>query len=204
MVTQDSDDPVLACIEATLKAVCGADRAAAASVLCSLDVEYLKRQREKRLSEVSLGIRAAVGGSLSKPRRRSISPTTRLAVFSRDSHTCRFCGLRTIDVDVLRALSKLFPVHLPYHRNWKFEATSLVYWTHATSLEHIVPLARGGADEPSNYATTCYACNDTRGDFLLEEVGWQLLPPTEKRWDGFRSWLPRLHRVASEPNPGTA
>jgi 5-methylcytosine-specific restriction endonuclease McrA len=122
-------------------------------------------------------------------------------VFARDSYTCRFCRLKTVDLDVLRALSKLFPAHLPYHRNWKFGLTSLIYWTHATSLEHIVPLARGGVDDPSNYATTCYGCNDARCDLLLEEVGWQLLPPTGEPWDGLRSWLPRLRQVAAGGQP---
>lgn len=43
------------------------------------------------------------------------------------------------------------------------------------SREHILPVSRGGADVWTNCATACKACNNKKGDRLLEECGMQLL-----------------------------
>ena len=83
-----------------------------------------------------------------------------------------------------------------------------IYWTHSTSLEHIVPIAHGGADDQSNFATSCYACNDARVDYLLEELGWELRPvPTEVGWAGSASicrrcdaYRPGSRRTCRSPN----
>ncbi len=92
----------------------------------------------------------------------------------------------------MKLVSGVFPSELPYHRNWKFEDSHLIYWTHTSSLEHVVPLARGGADDTSNFVTTCYACNDARSHFLLEELGWSLRTTSESAWAGLTEHLELL------------
>jgi len=32
------------------------------------------------------------------------------------------------------------------------------------TFDHVVPLSRGGADEPANLVIACHACNNRRGD----------------------------------------
>jgi len=78
---------------------------------------------------------------------------------------------------------------------------TLAYWTHSTSLEHIIPMARGGADELSNYATTCYACNAARGDFLMAELGWELRAIADQPWDGLRGQLPVIVNFSAAVSP---
>lgn len=36
------------------------------------------------------------------------------------------------------------------------------------TLEHIVPLNRGGSNDLPNLALSCYQCNNDRGDSLLD------------------------------------
>jgi hypothetical protein len=38
----------------------------------------------------------------------------------------------------------------------------------STSVDHIVPLSKGGADDPSNWALMCRACNQAKGDAVLD------------------------------------
>lgn len=124
-------------------------------------------------------------------KRRTVE-REKIAVFARDRWTCRFCGSRTIDLRVLKLVSRAFPTEFPYHSHWKFGHSHLIYWTHSTSLEHVVPIARGGLDESSNFVTTCYACNDARGHYLLDELGWALREPTSSTWLGLTEYLPAL------------
>ena len=68
--------------------------------------------------------------------------------------------------------------------------------------------ARGGADDETNFATKCYACNDARGDYLLEELGWTLRAVSTTP-DGLRGSWQRLARQrsrdgASHPSSDTA
>lgn len=39
-------------------------------------------------------------------------------------------------------------------------------------VDHVVPLSRGGSDDPENIVIACVACNCSKGDKLLEE--WEL------------------------------
>ena len=80
-----------------------------------------------------------------KAPRIEASVPTMAKVFHADRFTCRFCGKRTILVQILRLLSGLYPDVFPDHPNWKWGVGHPVYWTHSTSIEHLVPLSRGGA-----------------------------------------------------------
>jgi hypothetical protein len=129
--------------------------------------------------------------------RRSME-TTKLSAFADDHWICRFCGTHTIDLRVLKHVSAVCPEEFPYHSNWKFGASHLAYWTHSTSLEHLVPFSRGGADDESNFVTTCYGCNDARADHLIEELGWGLQPRLESGWQGLTEHLSSLRQVTGK------
>lgn len=38
------------------------------------------------------------------------------------------------------------------------------------TLDHIIPISRGGLDHPLNYTMACYACNQSKSDMLPEEM----------------------------------
>ena len=55
-------------------------------------------------------------------------------------------------------------------------------------VEHVVPVSRGGADDPSNLALACRACNSFKGDATTgrdEQTGTEvpLFDPRADRWD---------------------
>lgn len=167
---------------------------AARDVLKHLALEEIVEVRSSRLRATALAARDSTDTPSALRTRRTVA-REKSETFARDHWTCRFCGARTIDLRILRGMSQHFPDVLPFHPNWKFSESHLIYWTHSTSLEHVIPFARGGADEPSNFVTTCYACNDARGDLLLEEIGWTLRPIARAGWRGLTEYLADLNAV---------
>lgn len=45
----------------------------------------------------------------------------------------------------------------------------------ALTRDHIVPVSRGGKDSWMNVVSSCYNCNNRKGDRLLKECGFELL-----------------------------
>lgn len=56
----------------------------------------------------------------------------------------------------------------------------------ATTIDHIVPRARGGKNTWMNVVAACSPCNSKKSDLLLDELGWELLfqptIPADKTW----------------------
>lgn len=69
----------------------------------------------------------------------SHEPYDPLAIFERDGWKCHLCGIRTLR-------SQSFP------------------HSHYATIDHVVPLAKGGADAPSNVKCCCFNCNCHKGD----------------------------------------
>jgi hypothetical protein len=44
------------------------------------------------------------------------------------------------------------------------------------TIDHVVPVSRGGGWELENLVTACFDCNNEKGDKTLGELGWTLLP----------------------------
>jgi 5-methylcytosine-specific restriction endonuclease McrA len=58
---------------------------------------------------------------------------------------------------------------------------------HKLTIDHVVPLSRGGKNEWSNVATCCKKCNGDKDDLLLSEF---------KRKPKFMPLIPRLSNIA--------
>ena len=113
-----------------------------------------------------------------------------LAVFRRDGFIDRYSGARLVFPGTLRLLSIYFPDLLPYHTNWKMSESHFCYWTLYPTLDHILPVCRGGLDEESNWVTTCQVRNSAKNNSLLHEIGWSLHPPGDLSvWDGLQDWF---------------
>jgi hypothetical protein len=122
--------------------------------------------------------------------RNSWSLRRLVAVFVRDGFTDRYSGTRLIFPGTLRALSLLINDAFPYHRNWKQNATHPAFWELYPTIDHVVPVARGGADDESNVVTTSMLRNSAKSNWLLDELGWstQLFAPAVG-WDGLLPWF---------------
>jgi hypothetical protein len=111
-------------------------------------------------------------------------------VFLRDGFTDRYSGARLINPGVLRLLATLLPDEFPADPNWRMEVSHIAFWELFPTIDHIVPVARGGEDEESNWVTASMLRNSAKGNALLDEIDWSLQRPVPRgTWDGLTAWL---------------
>ena len=68
--------------------------------------------------------------------------------------------------------------------------THTAFWELFPTVDHVMPIARGGADDDTNWVTTSMLCNSAKSNWTLEELGWHLVPPGDfERWDGLLRWF---------------
>ena len=159
------------------------DRAEILASVCALIADgESERAKAKLLTEYPCA---------SPSTRRNKWPLSRLvAVFARDGYTDRYSGLRLVFPGTLRALSLLMDEAFPYHPNWKQSATHPAFWELYPTIDHIVPVARGGADDEPNVVTTSMLRNSAKSNWLLNEVAWPSeLAPIVPGWDGLVGWF---------------
>ncbi len=75
---------------------------------------------------------------------RKVPPSTAVRVFFRDGFTDRYTGARLVFPPVLKLISRLIPEVFPYHPNWKMAECHIAYWELSATVDHVVPIARGG------------------------------------------------------------
>ncbi|HRS97913.1 MAG TPA: HNH endonuclease signature motif containing protein [Smithella sp.] len=120
-----------------------------------------------------------------KKEGRTYREHQKMKIFLRDGFTDRYSGERLVFPPVLRIMSSLMPEEFPFHRNWKTSDCHLAYWHLMPTIDHIIPISRGGPDEESNWVCTSQLRNSAKSSWLLEELGWQLHKAGDlKDWDG--------------------
>ena len=121
-------------------------------------------------------------------RRYGSEKSTR--VFLRDGFIDRYTGGRLIFPPVLRVISAALPTEFPFHPNWKATVTHPAFWEVGATIDHLVPVTRGGMDDESNWVTTSMARNSAKMNWTLNELGWRLHPPGDPEdWDGMLRWF---------------
>ena len=124
------------------------------------------------------------------PKKHRYTEHQSTRVFIRDGSIDRYAGTRLVFPGALRLLSQLLLEEFPAHRNWKMAESRIVYWELYPTVDHIVPLARGGSDDESNWITTSMLRNSAKSNWTLEELGWTLSPPGQLHdWDGLTGWF---------------
>jgi hypothetical protein len=113
-----------------------------------------------------------------------------LCVFTRDGFIDRYSGSRLVFPGVLRLLSRLLPGEFPFHPNWKMDETHPAFWDLFPTIDHVVPIARGGVDGEANWITTSMPQNAAKANWTLEELGWSLhAPGSLVEWDGLMGFF---------------
>ena len=85
----------------------------------------------------------------------------------------------------LKVLSHYMPEEFPYHSHWKMEACHNAYWEFVPTVDHIYPVALGGADSEENWATTSMLHNSIKNNWTLEQLNWKLYDAGNyEDWDG--------------------
>ena len=126
----------------------------------------------------------------SSTARRKWTEQNLLRIFVRDRFTDRYFGARLIFPGALRMLSLLIPGEFPYHPNWKQSETHPAFWELYPTIDHVIPVARGGRDDEANLVTTSMLRNGAKANWLLEELGWPTArAPVANNWDGMLGWF---------------
>ena len=161
-----------------------------ARVCAEVDAERLERGAAILASDYPFA-------PLGNPGRRcSALESTR--VFVRDGFIDRYSGRRLVFPGALRLLSQLYPAEFPFHNNWKTDACHFAFYELFPTIDHVVPVSRGGTDDESNWISTSMVRNAAKANFTLAELGWSLLPPGRLgEWDGLMGWF--LRQVDARP-----
>lgn len=118
-------------------------------------------------------------------QKRQYSKYQMCRIFLRDGFIDRYSGDKLLFPGLIKILTIEFPDIFKYHRNWKMSDTHMVYWDLCPTVDHLVPVARGGEDNPSNWITTSMIRNSAKSNWTIEEIGWKLLNPGQlNEWDG--------------------
>ncbi len=116
--------------------------------------------------------------------RRQFSRLHRTRVFVRDGFLDRYSGDRLFFPPALEVISNIIPDAFP--------KSHMAHWELYASVDHVVPVARGGAHEMDNWVTTSFMHNLIKRHWRLEDLGWELLPPGRlDEWDGMLGWFLR-------------
>ncbi|MFF0818704.1 HNH endonuclease [Rhodococcus sp. NPDC003318] len=59
--------------------------------------------------------------------------------------------------------------------------THFAYWELFPTIDHIVPVTRGGADDESNWVTTSMLRNSAKAHWTLDELGGDFSQPVLRR-----------------------
>ena len=119
------------------------------------------------------------------PDGRRYTEVQSVRVFRRDRFIDRYSGQRLVFPGIFRLLSRLLPQEFPYHKNWKMAETHPAYWELFPTIDHVLPVARGGPDTEGNWVTTSMLRNAAKANWTLEELDWSLCPAGSLAdWDG--------------------
>jgi len=123
--------------------------------------------------------------------KREYTPLQSMKIFVRDGFIDRYSGNRLVFPGALRLLSLLLPSAVfPYHPNWKTDACHFAFWELFPTIDHLIPVTRGGSDQEDNWVSTSMLMNAAKANFTIEELRWKLFPfGNIGTWDGLTGWF---------------
>lgn len=63
--------------------------------------------------------------------------------------------------------------------------THMVYWELCPTIDHLLPIAKGGQDNEENWITTSMIRNSAKSNWTIQELGWTVHAKGElAQWDG--------------------
>jgi len=116
---------------------------------------------------------------------RKCSPYNATIVFLRDGFIDRYSGQKLIFPGIFQIVRKNLPEAFPAHSHWKMQETHIYYYELFPSIDHIIPVARGGEDNEGNWITTSMIKNSSKANWTLQELNWEIYPAGNLcDWDG--------------------
>lgn len=143
--------------------------------------------RAARVAQTELPFDGRVAG------RRTCSERQKLAIYFRDGFIDRYSGERLVNPGFLRLMHCILPRQFPFHAHGRSDLCHDMFWDLLPSVDHVVPIHRGGADVESNLVTTSMRRNQAKSNWTLDQVGWTLHPVGSlDEWDGLSRVFLRL------------
>ena len=140
---------------------------------------------------------------------RRYSERQSMKLFIRDGFIDRYTGNRLVNPGVLRLLHVVLEDDFPADPNWKVSGTHPAFWELFPTVDHVVPVSRGGGDD-ENWVTASMLSNQAKNQWALDDLRWKRHPAGDPReWDGLSRWLvnylaenPIVLAEAPEPHRG--
>ena len=140
---------------------------------------------ENRIEEAKATIQNEYPHKHIELEKRSYTIKEKMEQFLRDGFIDRYTGKKLVNPGILKVITYYFPEEFPYDPHWKMTRTHIAYWDLIPTIDHIFPIAQGGVDNPSNWATTSMKNNSIKSNYSLDEINWELHPSGSVReWDG--------------------
>ena len=125
--------------------------------------------------------------------KRAYTDKQKMAQFKKDGFVDRYSGQKLLNPGLLKVLSHYMPDDFPFHPHWKTQACHNAYWEFVPTVDHIYPIALGGADSEENWATTSMLHNSIKSNWTLEQLNWQLFERGKfEDWDGLTGLFVKL------------
>lgn len=126
-------------------------------------------------------------------QQRKYTKQQMLAVFLRDGFIDRYSGERLYHPGFLRMLNVLLPDQFPFDAHGSLDKCHSIFWDLMPTVDHWVPIARGGPDVMENWITTSMKRNMAKGLWSLHDLGWNMHQSGElKDWDGYSAEFVKL------------
>jgi hypothetical protein len=125
--------------------------------------------------------------------KRTYTDKQKMEQFKKDGFIDRYSGQKLVNPGILKVLSYYLPEDFPYHPHWKMEACHNAYWEFVPTVDHIYPVALGGADSEENWATTSMLHNSIKSNWTLAQLQWKLYDAGRfEDWDGLTGLFVKL------------
>ena len=105
---------------------------------------------------------------------RKYTPLLMTQIFIRDGFIDRYRGTRLVFPPVLRLLSHYLPDVFPFHKNGKMSEGHIAYWELFPTIDHEVPVARGGTDTEDNRVCCSMLTNSIKSSWTLDQLQWKI------------------------------
>lgn len=138
-----------------------------------------------RVSDAELIIKDNYPFNRLAPTERKYTDKQKMEQFVKDGFIDRYSGQKLLNPGILKVLSYYMPKDFPYHAHWKMEECHNAYWELVPTVDHIYPVALGGADAAENWASTSMIHNSIKNNWTLEQLQWKLYDAGDfQDWDG--------------------
>ena len=157
---------------------------------CDLIIQVCQALSKAQIDESKEIIKTKYPFDMVEAKRRQYSKAKLLQIFIRDGFIDRYSGEKLVFPGALRVLSEIMPKEFPYHEHWKMSECHIAWWHLFPTVDHIIPIARGGSNVNENLVCTSMLRNSAKGNFTLEELNRELIPAGNcSEWDGMMAWF---------------